>query len=76
MSACLFAAAYGEVSVLRKKSNVGTKRGRDGTTPSKTTIRVSKCQRVVAVDCGDGEFSVELKRKAIGETARVLLGTR
>ncbi|KAL4167299.1 hypothetical protein KRP22_012785 [Phytophthora ramorum] len=58
--------AYGEVSVMRKSE---AKCGRDGT--SKTTIRATKCKRVVTVECG--EFSVELKHKAIGKAARVLL---
>ncbi|KAE9357020.1 hypothetical protein PF008_g3361 [Phytophthora fragariae] len=66
--------AYGELSVLRNKAEKAPKkRGRDATAPGKATIRQSKCKRVVAIDCGDGEFSVELKRKAIGNTARVLL---
>ncbi|KAG2805466.1 hypothetical protein PC129_g14510 [Phytophthora cactorum] len=57
--------AYGELSVIKKKNELKL--------PSKTTIRASKCKRVVNVDCGDGKFTVELKRKAIKETARVLL---
>ncbi|KAG6960022.1 hypothetical protein JG688_00009812 [Phytophthora aleatoria] len=54
--------AYGELSVIKKKNELKS--------PSKTTIRASKCKRVVNVDCGDGKFTVELKRKAIKETAR------
>ncbi|OWZ19793.1 hypothetical protein PHMEG_0005891 [Phytophthora megakarya] len=57
--------AYGEVSALKK-----TKKRNKST--AKLTIRASKCNRIVTVDCGDGEFSVEFKRKAITET-RVLL---
>ncbi|POM77695.1 Hypothetical protein PHPALM_4877 [Phytophthora palmivora] len=58
-------AAYGEVSVLRKKE-ILKERGQ------KTTIRASKCKRIVMIDCGDAEFRVELKRKAVAAT-RVLL---
>ncbi|ETP52482.1 hypothetical protein, variant 2 [Phytophthora nicotianae P10297] len=61
----LLIAAYGELSVIRKTIVAKT--------PSKTTFRASKCKRVVTLDCGDGKFTVELKRKAIGEAARVLL---
>ncbi|KAG3089172.1 hypothetical protein PI125_g18115 [Phytophthora idaei] len=57
--------AYGELSVIKKKNELKS--------PSRTTIRASKCKRVVNVDCGDGKFTVELKRQAIKETARVLL---
>ncbi|KAF4028215.1 Protein phosphatase 2C [Phytophthora infestans] len=57
--------AYGELSVIRKKTAKNS--------PSRTTIQASKCKRVVAVDCGDGKFTVELKRKAIGVATRVLL---
>ncbi|KAL3658818.1 hypothetical protein V7S43_016186 [Phytophthora oleae] len=65
--------AYGEVTVLKKSGKGLKKRGRNGTTPNKTTIRASKCKRVITIDCGEGELCVELKRKAVGEAARVLL---
>jgi len=59
--------------VLRSESKAPRKRGRDATTPGKTTIRASKCKRVVTIDCAGGA-TVELKRNAVAETARVLLG--